>query len=128
MSRAFDLLAKRLGEPIIASKLAALLPGAPIAAKPAPPARQAFLEAVGGARARVSIDTFRAVFEDLSSGIEGDFAFAKLLANCWDLAPWPAAAEAVEEDSEAFPEFDPEDDGQRGLPEDRYFSTTGSRQ
>jgi hypothetical protein len=128
VSRAFDLLTKRLGEPIIASKLAALLPGAPISNKPAPPARQAFLEAVGGARARVSIDTFRAVFEDLSSGIEGDFVFAKLLANCWDVAPWPAAADAVEEDSEAFPEFDPDDDGQRGLPEDRYFTTTGSRQ
>ena len=92
MSRAFDLLTKRLGAPVIASKLAALLPGAPIAAKPAPPARQAFFEAVGGARARVSMDTFRAVFEDLSSGVEGDFAFAKLLANCWDVAPWPAAA------------------------------------
>ena len=39
MSRAFDLLTKRLGEPMTASKLAALLPGAPIAAKPAPPAR-----------------------------------------------------------------------------------------
>ena len=127
MSRAFDLLTKRLGEPIIASKLAALLPGAPIAAKPAPPARQAFLEAVGGARARVSMDTFRAVFEDLSSGIEGDFVFAKLLANCWDVAPWPAAAEAVEEE-EVFSEFDADDDGQRGLPEDRYFTTTGSRQ
>ena len=128
VSRAFDLLEKRLGEPLTASKLAALLPGAPISAKPAPPARQAFLEAVGGARARVSVDTFRAVFEDLSSGVEGDFAFAKLLANCWDVAPWPAAADAVEEDSEAFPDFDPDDDGQRGLPEDRYFATTGSRQ
>ena len=79
------------------------------------------------ARARVSVDTFRAVFEDLSSGVEGDFAFAKLLANCWDVAPWPAAADAVEEDA-SFPEFDPDDDGQRGLPEDRYFTTTGSRQ
>jgi len=127
VSRAFDLLEKRLGEPMTASKLAALLPGAPIAAKPAPPARQAFLEAVGGARARVSVGTFRAVFEDLSSGVEGDFAFAKLLANCWDVAPWPAAADAVEEDA-SFPEFDPDDDGQRGLPEDRYFTTTGSRQ
>ena len=128
MSRAFDLLAKRLGEPLNASKLAALLPGAPISNKPAPPARQAFLEAVGGARARVSIDTFRAVFEDLSSGIEGDFVFAKLLANCWDVAPWPAAAESVEEEDASFPSFDADDDGQRGLPEDRYFSTTGSRQ
>ena len=127
VSRAFDLLTKRLGEPVIASKLAALLPGAPISNKPAPPARQAFLEAVGGARARVSVDTFRAVFEDLSSGVEGDFAFAKLLANCWDVAPWPAAADAVEEE-EVFSEFDADDDGQRGLPEDRYFSTTGSRQ
>ena len=127
MSRAFDLLEKRLGEPMTASRLAALLPGAAIAAKPAPPARQAFLEAVGGARARVSVDTFRAVFEDLSSNIEGDFAFAKLLANCWDVAPWPAAADAVEEE-EVFSEFDADDDGQRGLPEDRYFSTTGSRQ
>ena len=108
VSRAFDLLEKRLGEPMTASKLAALLPGAPISAKPAPPARQAFLEAVGGARARVSVDTFRAVFEDLSSGVEGDFAFAKLLANCWDVAPWPAAADSVEE--EEFPEFDPDDD------------------
>ena len=127
MSRAFDLLTKRLGEPIIASKLAALLPGAPISNKPAPPARQAFLEAVGGARARVSIDTFRAVFEDLSSGIEGDAAFAQLLANCWDVAPWPATADAVEEEA-SFPEFDEDDDSQRGLPEDRYLSTTGSRQ
>ena len=127
MSRAYDLLTKRLGEPIVASKLAALLPGAPIAAKPAPPARQAFLEAVGGPRARVSIDTFRAVFEDLASGVEGDFAFAQLLANCWDVAPWPAAADAVEEE-EVFSEFDADDDGQRGLPEDRYFTTTGSRQ
>ena len=25
-------------------------------------------------------------------------------------------------------EFDADDDGQRGLPEDRYFTTTGSRQ
>jgi len=105
-----------------------LLPGAPIAAKPAPPARQAFLEAVGGARARVSMDSFRAVFEDLASGLEGDFGFAKLLANCWDVAPWPAAADSVEE--EEFPEFDPDADGQRGQPEDRYFkfTTTGSRQ
>ena len=78
------------------------------------------------ARARVSVDTFRAIFEDLSSGVEGDFAFAKLLSNCWDVAPWPAAADSVE--GEEVPEFDEDDDGQRGLPEDRYFTTTGSRQ
>ena len=48
------------------------------------------------ARARVSIDTFRAVFEDLSSGIEGDFA-SRSSANCGTWRPG-RGRDAVEEE------------------------------
>lgn len=125
VERAFAILTRRLGtDTPPASKLASALPNAPVALAPPPPTRALFLEAVGGPRQRVDCNTFRAFFEDLSPAIEGDAAFARLLANAWDVAAWPASGEDVAEDE--VPEPDADDDGQRGPVEDRYY--TSSRQ
>ena len=122
VERAFGILTRRLGtDHPPASKLASALPNAPVALAPPPPTRALFLEAVGGPRQRVDFNTFRAFFEDLSPAIEGDAAFARLLANAWDVAAWPASGEDVAEDE--VPEPDADDDGQRGPVEDRYYTS-----